>query len=684
MADKKISQLGATITAGDPDLLAIVQGGVTKKITFSNLKSSILSSSDLNLSQVLSNGNSTDGNNVVLSGFDLITGEDANFSFGFNNGSNILIGYQSGDTAINHSITSSRNQLNWTDGIESSGLVLRSGSSIFSHSTELVLDSPFITITSGGGMGVLRGHVPDKSSISFGVVGDELIFSNDSGAFGSSYIILNDVNFELANPFFELSGGSSRLYMSHGTKFEVDSPVFHFTGATASSVPFWNGSKFLDSSSSVNGAPNMYFDSGSGIDSISTAGSDVLNIGATNANVINYGNSSTVHNFLGTAIYELQVNSYVTDKLMTLNYGGSAASGVGVGYEIQENNVITGYQKTNAARSGWSFKAPANTDYTDFVFTASVPRSKTFQDSTSTIAEYANKLSVFAATTSAELAGVISDETGFSSGALLVFSKSPAIDLPTFSTGQINSGYIEIAEQGTPATPSNALRIFADSSNRFSWIGENGFVRTFDGTANTASRIYVLPDLAGTVALGTGTANQISYWVNANALGALTTATYPDLTELSYLKGVTSALQTQLNARTRPTARWYFDSSVVSPADGSTYAPLYLNNVAFTNATTSQITATKTGAVYQITWQDFVSGTLGSSEGGTITLFNATQGTSEVLTTNHLNTKRINASHLTSTLAVSVNDMLYVLQTNPVWVGQNPTLVYKSVLITEY
>lgn len=37
----------------------------------------------------------------------------------------------------------------------------------------------------------------------------------------------------------------------------------------------------------------------------------------------------------------------------------------------------------------------------------------------------ANKLSDFSATTSAELAGVISDETGFTSGALLVFNTSP-------------------------------------------------------------------------------------------------------------------------------------------------------------------------------------------------------------------------------------------------------------------
>ncbi len=104
---------------------------------------------------------------------------------------------------------------------------------------------------------------------------------------------------------------------------------------------------------------NVLFTSGYGIDTTATGGSDILNIGATNANVINYGNSSTTHNFLGVAIYELQVNSYVTDKLITLNYGGSAASGIGVGFEVEENAIITGYFKTNAARNGFSILTPA-------------------------------------------------------------------------------------------------------------------------------------------------------------------------------------------------------------------------------------------------------------------------------------------------------------------------------------
>lgn len=45
---------------------------------------------------------------------------------------------------------------------------------------------------------------------------------------------------------------------------------------------------------------------------------------------------------------------------------------------------------------------------------------------------------------------------------------------------------------------------------------------------------------------GTGTTNEIAYFTGASTIASLSTGTYPSLTELSYVKGVTSAIQTQL------------------------------------------------------------------------------------------------------------------------------------------
>jgi len=49
--------------------------------------------------------------------------------------------------------------------------------------------------------------------------------------------------------------------------------------------------------------------------------------------------------------------------------------------------------------------------------------------------------------------------------------------------------------------------------------------------------------------LGSGTANQITYFTASGTIASLTTTTYPSLTELSYVKGVTSSIQTQLNGK---------------------------------------------------------------------------------------------------------------------------------------
>jgi len=71
-------------------------------------------------------------------------------------------------------------------------------------------------------------------------------------------------------------------------------------------------------------------------------------------------------------------------------------------------------------------------------------------------------------------------------------------------------------------------------------------------TYNNSTGILNIPqyqDVLTNPVTGTGNANELSYWTSSSQIGSLTTATYPSLTELSYVKGVTSAIQTQLNAK---------------------------------------------------------------------------------------------------------------------------------------
>ena len=52
-----------------------------------------------------------------------------------------------------------------------------------------------------------------------------------------------------------------------------------------------------------------------------------------------------------------------------------------------------------------------------------------------------------------------------------------------------------------------------------------------------------------TLTFGSGTTNELAYWSGTYSLGTLPTASYPSLTEISYVKGVTSAIQTQFTGK---------------------------------------------------------------------------------------------------------------------------------------
>ena len=86
--------------------------------------------------------------------------------------------------------------------------------------------------------------------------------------------------------------------------------------------------------------------------------SGTLTLGSA-ATTINIGNAGSVVNIQGTTIYENTPILQVVDPKITLNKGGAAGSGQNSGFEIEENNVITGYLETSASRNDFSMKAPA-------------------------------------------------------------------------------------------------------------------------------------------------------------------------------------------------------------------------------------------------------------------------------------------------------------------------------------
>ena len=88
---------------------------------------------------------------------------------------------------------------------------------------------------------------------------------------------------------------------------------------------------------------------------LDTIGANTLTIGASGTTVTIPGNLTVT----GTQTTVSTTNTNISDKLITLNDGGSASSGTAVGIEVEEDSSATGYFKTAADRAGWELKAPS-------------------------------------------------------------------------------------------------------------------------------------------------------------------------------------------------------------------------------------------------------------------------------------------------------------------------------------
>ena len=124
---------------------------------------------------------------------------------------------------------------------------------------------------------------------------------------------------------------------------------------------------------------------------------------------------------------------------------------------ILANGITLGYMPTGTVPGSITIYSDTNTNSTSISSASTGSRSISFPDASGTLALTTNKLSAFAATTSAELAGVISDETGSGS---LVFGTSPTIDAPTISGAASFTGTTRptSAGTGTPAATSLMTR----------------------------------------------------------------------------------------------------------------------------------------------------------------------------------------------------------------------------------
>ena len=137
------------------------------------------------------------------------------------------------------------------------------------------------------------------------------------------------------------------------------------------------------------------------------------------------------------------------------------------------------------------YEGSADTVETTFAVTdpTSSDKTITFPNLTGTVALSANKLDFFAATTSAELKGVISDETG--TGGALVFATSPTLTTPTLGAASATSiNKVAITPPATSATLTIADGKTATFNNTmsFSAAGDSGVFTLPNATATLVGR----------------------------------------------------------------------------------------------------------------------------------------------------------------------------------------------------
>jgi hypothetical protein len=237
----------------------------------------------------------------------------------------------------------------------------------------------------------------------------------------------------------------------------------------------------------ISGGDTFVIVGGTGLTSTASA-TDTLTLDLDNTAVTpaSYGSASSVGTFTVDAQGRLTAAASTTIEIaLGTHTSGNYVATITGGTGVTSSAATTGEGTTHSLSIGQDVATSASVTFAgltlnsgsmvfegttadDFETTLAVTdptadRTVTLPDATGTVALTNNKLSVFAATTSAELAGVLSDETG--TGAL-VFADTPTLVTPNIGaatgTSLVLSG--DLTVNGTTTT-INSTEISIDDKN---------------------------------------------------------------------------------------------------------------------------------------------------------------------------------------------------------------------------
>ena len=174
------------------------------------------------------------------------------------------------------------------------------------------------------------------------------------------------------------------------------------------------------------------------------------------------------------------------------------------------------------------------------------------------------------------------------------------------------------------------------------------------------------------------TTNELVYGNSATSIASLAVATYPSLTQLSYVKGVTSAIQTQFD---NVGEFIQLGGTTFAPADSTTYFFGLNNQLAPGTSTASrEFSFMRTGTVTRFMFTVSMS-VAGTSENVAVSLRNITTSTDNSIgnITIDAGTNGTGVFNFTTSISIAnTTDRYSIKIVAPAWVT-NPTGVYSNV-----
>jgi hypothetical protein len=269
----------------------------------------------------------------------------------------------------------------------------------------------------------------------------------------------------------------------------------------------------------ISGGDTFTIVGGTGLTSVASA-TDTLTLNLDNTAVTagSYGGAASVGSFTVDAQGRLTAASSTTIEIaLGTNTSGSYVATITGGTGVTSSAATTGEGTTHSLSIGQDVATSASVTFAGLTLNSgsmvfegatadahettlavtdpTADRTITLPDATGTVALTADKLSAFAATSSSELAGIISDETG--TGAL-VFANTPTLVTPNIgaatgtslvlsgdltvngTTTTINSTTVTVddknLELGSSASPTDAgadgggITLKGDTDKTFNWV----------------------------------------------------------------------------------------------------------------------------------------------------------------------------------------------------------------------